>query len=135
MAGGYSLPAQDAVDWVEALDVRSDGDRTCPDLAPLPDIISEGIGFVVDNKPIICGGLGKGFDRLKDCYRYDPSFNAWSQVRKLEHYIIGTIFFRFGGNLGSASGPNIPSHCAAMLALDFDCSTVALHTPRKALSN
>merc|ERR1739838_337230 len=104
-----------------------------------------GTGGVIDGRPMICGGNGKGtgessYSVQSSCYKYDMSSNAWKLLAKMNsrRYVLSSAVVNGGlwmtggnyyGDLASTefifsngsviNGPNLPAarrgHCMVTL--------------------
>ena len=57
----------------------SDNAQPCEEPAVFPYGFYDGVVFLVDDNPVVCGGY-TGYSFIKSCYQYNPTGNAWEEV-------------------------------------------------------
>ena len=64
----------------EVIDYSEDG-LTCSRPADLPTYSTAGVGFLVDGKPVQCGGTDTDANALiRLCLQYDVQTDSWTEV-------------------------------------------------------
>ena len=96
-------------DQCQVLDMSS-STTACSNLPPFPvSKLHIAAGGVVNNTPIICGGIGIG-PQTDSCYRFDKSTNSWKlhSSMKSERYdqattLVKGALFTTGGHISSGT--------------------------------